>query len=146
MDIFYVLSSFYWTFGFNCYLYLFSGNYYILGAGLIVCGTCTYFDILIYLRIKFFYYDGDKNESEKRYPGSYPMVSMIWTSLITMFSTVILGMYVIFHKSVVLYCIIILLILMHIFLFPDYMNKVLPYDVRTLKGTYFEIPIILEFV
>ncbi len=35
---------------------------------------------------------------------------------------------------------------MHVFFFPDYMNKILPWDVRTDKGHFVESAIIIQIV
>ena len=147
MTIISVLLMYYWIFGFTSYLisYLLE-DYFFFHIGLVLCGLFTYCDIIIFLRIKFFYYEGDKYASEKRLLGTYPMYSMIWTFWISLFGTFILVMYFIFHKTSIIYGLILLLITMHVFLFPDYMNKVLPWDVRTDKGHFVESVIIIQIV
>lgn len=135
VTIFYFLSSTYFIFIFSSYLILLcSGSYYLYYYSLIACGLFTYSSILIYSRIKIFHYDDDKKESEKRCPFTYPIFSMRWTFLISFFAALLLCMYPIFHKPKILFSFGILIILLHIFIFPEYMNKVLPYDVRTLVG------------
>ena len=64
----------------------------------------------------------------------------------SLFGTFILTMYFIFHKTSIIYGLILLLITMHVFLFPDYMNKILPWDVRTDKGHFVESAIIIQIV
>lgn len=142
-----VLLSYYWIFGFSSYLIsYFAENYFFFHMGLILCGLFTYCVIIIFLRMKFFYYEGDKYASEKRLLGTYPMYSMTWTFWMSLFGTFILTMYFIFHKTSIIYGLILLLITMHVFLFPDYMNKVLPWDVRTERGFYIESVIIIQIV
>lgn len=56
---------------------LINDSYLPLYLGCVACGLVIYFTFLIYLRIKVFYYDGNKDESERRCPGSYPRTSYI---------------------------------------------------------------------
>jgi len=63
-----------------------------------------------------------------------------------MFNTLILSMYLVSHKTSIIYGLIILLVILHIFLLPDYMNKVLPWEVRTEKGVFVESVIIIQVV
>lgn len=135
VTIFVSLIFFYVIFVFNSYvIYLFTENYYILYGSLIACGVETYASIIIYLRIKFFYYDGDKYESEKRYPTSYPIFSFKWTTIISFFSTLMFGIYYVTHRHVIVYCLIVLFFTFHMLLIPDYLNKIFPADVRTDEG------------
>ena len=119
-------------------IYLLAGNYPMLYAGYFGCGLVIYFTFLIYLRIKIFYYGGSKAECEKRCPGSYPRVSYVWTILLSFYTTILFFLYIVTYKQSFIYGMIVLLIVAHIFIFPDYMNKVLPYDLRSLKGNFVE--------
>ena len=125
---------------------IFAENYFFFHLGLILCGLFTYCDIIIFLRMKFFYYEGDKFASEKRYYTTYPLYSGAWTLYTSMFSTLIIAAYFSLHRPVIMYSLIILLITIHVLLFPDYMNKVLPWDVRTERGFYIETTVIISIV
>lgn len=124
----------------------FTENYFFFHLGLVLCGLLTYCSIITFLRKKIFYYDGDKYASEKKYFGTYPSCSLAWEYLISMFNTLILSMYMVSHKTSTIYGLIILLITLHVFLLPDYMNKVLPWEVRTTKRVFVESVIIIQIV
>ncbi|WP_308574763.1 hypothetical protein [uncultured Methanosphaera sp.] len=124
-------------------IYLLAGNYPMLYAGYFGCGLVVYFTFLICLRIKIFYYGGSKAECEKRCPGSYPRVSYVWTILLSFYTTILFFLYIVTYKQSFIYGIIVLLIVAHLYIFPDYMNKVLPYDLRSLKGNFVESFIIV---
>lgn len=119
----------------NFYLIcLFNGDFHLFYIGLVPCLIGTYTTIFIYLRIKVFYYEGDEAESYNKRPYTYPNFSMRWSFVITCFTCVIIGMYFILRRQRIIYCIIILFIVLHIFLLPDYMNRIAPEDVRTVIG------------
>lgn len=76
--------------------------------------------------------------------------------LVVILELVIFGVFFCYGQTIIftvlyiasknLYCmlgIIISLILAHMFIFPDYMNKILPYDLRSIKGNYREAPLII---
>lgn len=113
-------------------------SYFVTYLALFACGVIIYFNFLIYLRMKVFYYGGSKAECEKRCPGSYPRVSYVWTILLSFYTTILFFLYIVTYKQSFIYGMIVLLIVAHIFIFPDYMNKVLPYDLRSLKGNFVE--------
>ncbi len=125
-------------------IYSLSDYYLILYLGCFFSGLIIYFSFLICLRIKKFYYNGDKYESEKRYPISYPMVSYTWTSYLSIHTTLFYLLYITSHAQILIYGMVGLLILAHVYIFPDYMNKVLPYDLRTFKGNCLETPLIIS--
>ena len=119
-------------------IYSLAGNYPMLYAGYFGCALVVYFTFLIYLRMKIFYYGGSKAECEKRCPRSYPKVSYTWTILLSFYSTILFFLYIVTYKQSFIYGIIVLLIVAHLYIFPDYMNKVLPWDLRSLKGNFVE--------
>ncbi|WP_304124344.1 hypothetical protein [Methanosphaera cuniculi] len=124
-------------------IYLLAENYPMLYAGYFGCGLVIYFTFLIYLRMKVFYYGGSKTECEKRCPGSYPRVSYVWTILLSFYTTILFFLYIVTYKQSFIYGMIVLLIVAHVYIFPDYMNKVLPYDLRSIEGNFLESVIIV---
>lgn len=133
--IFFFLAFLYCEAEINLYLiYLLGGDFRLLYVGLVPCLIETYAIIFIYLRIKVFYYEGDETESYNKRPYTYPNFSMRWSFIISCFTSVIIGMYFILRRQRIIYCIITLFIVLHLFLLPDYMNKIAPEDVRTVIG------------
>lgn len=118
-------------------------SYFVTYLALFACGVIIYFNFLIYLRMKVFYYGGSKAECEKRCPGSYPRVSYIWSFSCYGQTIILTVLYIVTGNMYCMLGIIVSLILAHMFIFPDYMNKILPYDLRSIKGNYREAPLIV---
>lgn len=128
-------------------------------GGLIYGLINIYFAILLFVRVKYFFYKDEyrdmrerdvfKNykdnhidirslthESEK-YDDGYVIEYIGFGSWNVMISIVLLlyaGLYLMTGLFELIYIIILLIVYMHLMLIPDYLNKIWPYDIRTQRG------------
>lgn len=121
--------------GMGYYVYYLTGlfAYFKIAALYDIC--LIYIGILIYLRKKFFFYiDEEKKEEDRVYPIPYIIISMICDVTINVGIMIIYALYRITHGGILIFVMIILVVLLHLTVFPDYINKVLPIEIRTSEG------------